>query len=193
MSEEVKTAEPEKKESGLENLNPSELIEIIKETRSEAKTRRLKEKELSEKLAEYENKFTLEEQNKKIAEGKKDEVISELMEKLKSKEKEYEPFVEKAKRYDEYDSSKRTKIKSVLGDNWLTSFETLPLSDLEELASKLNNDLRLVDSDNGKGAKPSPKEYFTMEELKGLTPKELQNKEILEKANKSMEFHSKRN
>ena len=190
--EESKPVETEKKDT-LSELSTEELVKIIKETRSEAKERRLKEKELNDKILEFESKFETEAQNKKIAEGKKDEVILELQEKLKSKDKEFEPLKEKATKFDEYDMTKRNKIKEVLGDGWLNSFNTMPLVELEELASKLNSNIKLLDTDNGAGKKHSTKEYFTMEELKRLSPQELQNKETLEKANKSMEFHSKRN
>lgn len=193
MSEKAQEVTEVTPKDSLSELSTDELVKIIKETRTEAKERRLKEKELSEKIAEFESKISQEEQNKKLAEGKKDEVILELQEKLKSKEKEFEPFVEKAKKYDDYDNTKRTKIKGVLGDNWLSSFDNMPLSELEELASKLNSNVKLLDTDNGSKSKLPAKEFFSMEELKKLTPEQLQNKETLEKANKSLEFHSKRN
>ena len=182
--------EAEKK--SLEGKSTDELLEIIRETRNEAKQRRLKEKELNDKLAAFEAEKEQEAQQKKIAEGKKDEVILELQQKIKAKEEEYSPFIEKAKKFDEYDSSKRNKIKSTLGDGWLTSFDNMPLNDLEELAVKLNPDVKLIDSDNGKNKKASGKEFFTLEELKALTPEQLRDKDILAKANKSMEFHSKK-
>lgn len=190
MSDEAKAVEAEK--STLEGKSADELIEIIRETRKEAKDRRLKVTELSDKLSGLEAKINEEEQNKKIAEGKKDEVILELQQKLKLKDDEYKPFIEKATKYDEYDSSKRGKLKEALSDGWLSSFETMPLIELEELASRFNAGVKLLDSDNGANKKPAPKEYFTMEELKKLTQKELADKEILAKANKSLEYHGKK-
>jgi hypothetical protein len=191
--EEQKAADAANPKDQLSDLSTEELVKIIKETRSEAKERRLREKELNDKITEFETKFETEAQNKKIAEGKKDEVILELQEKLKLKDKEFEPLKEKATKFDEYDATKRNKIKSILGDGWLSSFDTMPLVELEELASKLNSNVKLLDTDNGSNKKNSAKEYFTMDELKRLTSTELLNKETLEKANKSMEFHSKRN
>ena len=191
--EEPKATEVAIHKDQLSELSTEELVKIIKETRSEAKERRLREKELSDKILEFESKFETEAQNKKIAEGKKDEVILELQEKLKSKDKEFEPLKEKATKFDEYDLTKRNKIKEVLGDSWLNSFNTMPLVELEELASKLNSNVKLLDTDNGSGKKNPAKEFYNLEELKRLTPEQLKNKETLEKANKSMEFHSKRN
>ena len=190
MSDAVETVETEQK-STLEGKSADELIEIIRETRKEAKERRLKEKEVSEKLSQLEAKIGEEEQNKKIAEGKKDEVILELQQKLKLKDDEYKPVIEKATKYDEYDSAKRDELKESLQDSWMTSFDTMPLIELEKLASKLTN-VKLPDSDNGSNKKPSPKEYFTLEELKTLTAQELANKDTLAKANKSLEYHSKK-
>lgn len=191
--EEQKAAEAAIHKDQLSELSTEELVKIIKETRSEAKERRLREKELNDKILEFESKFETEAQNKKIAEGKKDEVILELQEKLKSKDKEFEPLKEKAIKFDEYDLTKRNKIKEVLGDSWLNSFNTMPLVELEELASKLNSNVKLLDTDNGSGKKSPAKEFYSLDELKKLTPEQLKNKETLEKANKSMEFHSKRN
>lgn len=131
------------------------------------------------------------ETQKKLAEGKKDEVIMELTEKLKSKEKEFEPFIEKAKKYDEYDKAKRETLKEVLKDNWMESFDTMPLMDVEKIASKLTHNVKLPDADNGTNKSNPTKEIFSLEELKKLTPEQLRDKDILKKANKSMEYHAR--
>ena len=190
--EEAKKKEAEASKSKLKELSTDELIDIIHDVRQEAKQRRLKEKELNEKLEAIEAEKSQQEQDKKIAEGKKDEVILELQEKLKKKDEEFKPFVDKAKLHDDYDSSKRNAIKEVLSDNWLASFENMPLAELEQLASKLNSDVKLLDTDTGKNKKKAGKEFFTVEELKTLTQAELADKDILAKANKSLEFHSKK-
>jgi len=190
--EEAKKKEAEASKSKLKELSTDELIDIIHDVRQEAKQRRLKEKELNEKLEAIEAEKSKQEQDKKIAEGKKDEVILELQEKLKKKDEEFKPFVDKAKLHDDYDSSKRNAIKEVLSDNWLASFENMPLAELEQLASKLNSDVKLLDTDTGKNKKKAGKEFFTVEELKTLTQAELADKDILAKANKSLEFHSKK-
>ena len=189
---EVKQAEQETQKKTLEGKSSDELIDIIRETRNEAKNRRLKEKELADKITELEAKVTQTDQDKLLAEGKKDELIETLKTQLKSKDDEYKPFKEKASKYDEYDAAKRTKIKEILSDDWMPSFDNLPLIELEELASKLNSNVKLKDSDNGTNKAKPGKEYFTLEELKRLTPKELADKDVLAKANKSMEFHSKK-
>lgn len=144
---EVKAAEAEKNK--LDDLSVPELIDIIKETRSEAKQRRLKERELQEKLEAIESEKTKQEQDKKLAEGKKDEVIIDLT-------KQLEDVKKKASQWDEYNSVKRGQLKDQLKDNWLESFEIMPLSELEILASKFNKGATLVDSDNGSSKKKQP-------------------------------------
>ena len=193
MSDEVKeVVETTEVKNSLDGKTSDQLIDIIRETRNEAKNRRLKEKELTDKITELEAKVTQTDQDKLLAEGKKDELIETLKTQLKSKDDEYKPFKEKATKYDEYDKTKREKIKEILDKDWMPSFDNLPLIELEELASKLNSNVKLKDSDNGTGKAKPGKEYFTLEELKRLTPKELADKDVLAKANKSMEFHSKK-
>lgn len=177
----------ENSNSSNANENTNSKSVPLSALQEERKKRQTLEAEIEKFRKEKEDAET----QKKIAEGKKDEVILELTEKLKNKDKEFEPFVEKAKRYDEYDSSKRSKIKDALKDNWLTSFENMPLSELEELASKLTGNVKLADVDNGKGKKTPEKDIFSLDELHALTTEQLRDKDILKKANKSLEFHSK--
>lgn len=145
--EELKSAEAAKQE--LKDLSVPELIDIIKETRSEAKQRRLREKELADRLEAIEAEKAKSEQEKKLAEGKKDEVIIDLT-------KQLEDIKSKASQWDEYNKTKRTQLKDLLKDNWMESFETLPLNDLENLASKFSKDATLLDTDNGNNKKKQP-------------------------------------
>lgn len=140
----------------LEGKSVSELIEIIHETRSEAKARRTREKELSDRLSSYEAKQNELEQSKKIAEGKKDEVISDLTKQLESVTKD-------AEQWKKYFGTKKTKIKESLKENWLDSFDLLPLEDLEALELKFNNSSTLLETDGGK------KKIAQVGRLEGLT------------------------
>lgn len=143
----------EAERKSLEGKSTQQLLDIIFETRSEARDRRLKEQELSKRLEKIESDKTEEEKKKKIEEGKQGEVITELTDKLKKAE-------EKAKKFDEYDSTKRVKLKEIFGEKWMPSFEkpeVVPLIELEDLASKLTNSGEsLLDSDNGKNKKQQP-------------------------------------
>lgn len=196
--EEIKQAELEKQKSAeaekksLEGKSATELIDIIRETRTEAKERRLKNKELEERLNLIETDKQKAETEKKIAEGKKDEVIAELQKKITDQEKDFEPVKEKAKKYDDYDAAKRADLKSKLGESWMDSFNMMSLIELEKLATKLDPNIKLADHDNGTNKKKQEGEYYSLDELKALTSKQLSDKDILAKANKSMEFHSKK-
>jgi hypothetical protein len=180
----------EAEKSTLEGKSVGELLDIIKSTRNEAKERRLSEKELKDKLAQLEAKLSDDEQAKKIAEGKKDEVILELQQKLKIKDDEYKPFIDKATKYDEYDSSKRNQLKEVLKDKWLPSFDNIPLIDLETLASQLSSGKKLLDTDNGKSKQHISEDVFSLEELKHIQVSDYTDEKIYDKVKRSMEYHN---
>ena len=156
MAEVIEQVE-ESTTSTLDKLDPTELVSIIKDTRSEAKKYRLELKAIKDQLSGFESAKEQAEQDKKIAEGKKDEVIQELSGKLSSTQK-------KAEEWDNYQASKREALKGKIGDNWLESFVNLPLIDLEKLADKFNGSTTLVDTDNGQGKKLGQREAI----LKGL-------------------------
>ena len=150
MSDEKVVLEESKKESKLEELGKDELIEIVRSTRGEAKNYRLELKDIKTQLAELQTAKEKEITDKKLAEGKKDEVITELTGQLAS-------LKDKAERYDSYDKNKRNALKEQLGeDNWLKSFDTIPLEELETLASKFTNTKDLPDTDSAKQVKKQP-------------------------------------
>ena len=117
--------------SKLLNLEKDELYKIIQETRSEAKERRLKEKELTEKLSEFEKKQEEANQKDLKSKGKHEEIIAELNKKLS----ELEPA---AKEHREYVDKRKETLKLSLEEKgiWIESFTTLNLSALEELDNK---------------------------------------------------------
>lgn len=166
--------EKEMQKDALEAKSAEELISIIKETRSEAAERRVKNKELESKIEELQTSIDNVTQKEKLADGKKDEVIQDLTNKLneaQSKVKDYESTVNK---WNEYETTKREAFKKTLGENWLDSFESLPLTDLEKLSSKFQGKA-LLETDNGQGKKPP-----VNQQLEGLK-KDL---EVAKKANK---------
>lgn len=138
MSEEKKEVqdEPKKdeiqdeKHSDLENLDAKELIAIIKETRSEAKTRRIKGNELEAEL----DKYKAIEQKAKDDDLKKKGEYETL---LTNKDAEIDKYKPKAEEWDAYISNKREDIKKELGENWDDDYDSLNLSALEKLSAKL--------------------------------------------------------
>ena len=105
-------------------------------------------KSVKEKVDELLNDKQKQEQDKKIAEGKKDEVIIDLTKQLEENKK-------KAGEWEKYSSVKREKLKKDIGENWLESFNLIPLDELEVLASKFSGK-SLVDSDTGSGKTKQP-------------------------------------
>lgn len=136
--EEKKAAEAAAEKEGLtlNELSPSELIEIIRQTRSEAKEKRLLNKELSDKLAKIDQDKALEEQKKLADEGKFKELLT-------AKEKEIETLNQtlkpKADEYDKFRQDEIEQIKKVLGDKWDDDFEKLSLPALRKMAVTLSS------------------------------------------------------
>ncbi len=118
----------------LKSLSDEEKLKEILALRNEAKERRLKEKELSDKLAEFEKKQAEEVEKDKKAKGKHEEIIADLKKELES----LKPLAEK---YTEYNKVKKAAIKKSLEEKevWMDSFNKLELTELEALAEKFNS------------------------------------------------------
>ena len=155
MTDEEKKAEglakekaAEEAKAGLKAKSTDELIDIIHSTRSEAKGYRLELKDLRTDIESLKGDKAKEEQEKKIAEGKKDEVIVELTDKIAG-------LTVKSNEWDDYNKVKREELKTKFGDNWLESFVTMPLNDLESLVIKFNSAKEAVDTDTASTQKTS--------------------------------------
>jgi hypothetical protein len=149
---EAKAKEETDRHEKLTSLSDEEKVNEILALRSEAKERRLKEKEISEKLSEFEKKQADEIEKDKKAKGKYDEIITDLKKKLE----EFEPL---ANKYKEYDETKRQKIKESLTEKelWIESFAKLDLSELEALDEKFSKTPKKVPTDDSKNFVPKGK------------------------------------
>jgi hypothetical protein len=166
------------------------LVELVRTTRAEAGAKRIDLRDLQEKYQQ--DKTNFETEKKTLLETKQKE-IDDAIKAIEEKYKDFEPLKEKATKFEAYDAEKRKAIKEVLGDKWLSSFDTMPLLDLEKVFNNLMPDNKLTDHDNGKGKKHTDKEIFTMEELKKFSQAELMaDKDLLAKVNKSLTFHNKK-
>lgn len=142
----LEKAELEKAEHGkLLGLTPEEYIQMIRETRNEAKDRRLKLKELTEKLSAYEKRET-EEREKKLKESGELQTLLDEKDKLIN---EYKPKVEE---FEKYIDKKKRAVKSELeaAGVWSESLSKLSLIDLENIAEKFKTK---TPTDNSKGFK----------------------------------------
>jgi DNA gyrase/topoisomerase IV subunit A len=135
--EEKKAAEAAAVKEGLtlNELSPSELIEIIRQTRSEAKEKRLLNKELSERIAEIDKAKLLEEQKKLEEEGKFKELLTAKEIEIENLNKTLKP---KAEEYDKFRQEEIEQVKKILGDKWDDEFSNLSLPALRKMAVTLS-------------------------------------------------------
>lgn len=164
-------------------------IDVTRQAKKQAGAQRIELRDLQEKYQQDKTNFETEKQTLLTT---KEKEIADAIIAVEEKYKDFEPLKEKAAKFETYDTEKRKAIKEVLGDKYLASFDTMPLLDLEKLFNNLMPDNKLIDSDNGKGKKPNDKEYFTMDEIKSFTQKELMaDKDLLAKVNKSLTYNNK--
>jgi len=138
---------PEKSEDELEKAEVKDLVKIIKEMRQENAERRVANKKLEDKLKELDKDKEKQKQKDLEEQGK----WKELYEAELAKVKEFEP---KVTEYTEYQNVKRETLKKQLGDKWIDSFASTPLTELEVLAGKLTETKEQPNSSNHKGSKP---------------------------------------
>lgn len=153
----IEKAETEKAEHGkLLGLTPEEYIQMIRETRNEAKDRRIKLKEVTEKLTAYEQREQ-EEKEKKLKESGK---LQELLEEKDRLINEYKPKVEE---FEKYINNKKKAVKSELetAGVWSESLSKLSLTDLENIAEKFKTK---TPTDSSKGFKNNVNYEKTPEE-----------------------------
>ena len=141
----------------LKSLSEEEKVKEILNLRQESKERRLKEKELSERLTAYEAEKEAEKQKDLRAKGKHEEIIAELNKKLTEREKEMNALKPLAEKYTEYNTVKKATIKKSLEDKsvWMDSFDKLDLQELEALAEKFHTPQK-TGTDTSKNFTPSP-------------------------------------
>jgi len=131
LAKETKRIAFDKAQEELKGQSVDKLVSIINDTRSEAKDYRLDLKAFKEELEGLKGDKEKEEQEKQIADGKKDEVIAGLNEKVVGLTKESD-------KWNDYNTKKRAKVKEEFGENWLESFTLMDLNDLEALRDKFN-------------------------------------------------------
>lgn len=172
--DEQKAADVAKKnvDNDLTTATPERLREIVLETRSEAKQRRLKEQELSEELETLRAEKAKQEQDKKLAEGKDKEVIVDLTKQVDDWRTKY---LQIKTEYEIYETSENDQIKKIMGESWTDSLLKLSLAERKKLASKFTPGESLLDSDNGSKKKGSltkieglKKDYQLAEQRKDL-------------------------
>lgn len=157
MADETNVQDEQKKEdvqdeqhSDLEKLDAGELVSIIKDLRSEAKSRRLKASELQSKLDEIKAKEDKAKEDELKKKGDYEKLLAE-------KESQIAQLSDKAKAFDEYRETKVNSTKELLGESWLDEYSKLSIAALERLGQTMSKQMQVkinVDDPNKKAKTP---------------------------------------
>lgn len=168
QEDQSKEQEAQDNSTGLETKPVEELITIIKETRSEAKQRRLAEKSLAEKIESLQKEIDEAKEAKMKEEGNKDGLIKTLEEKLNSRNSEFEKAKSKAEQFEQYETAKRKAIKKQFGEKWKESFSKFTLDELEELAEDIIKESKVPTDSSNSFYRKNGKDKSTEEKLMGI-------------------------
>ena len=156
----VKDDEKDQKDP-LAGLSKEEIIGILKDTRSEAASRRVEAKELKAKIAEKEAKEKEVSDAKAAKNGEFEKLASERLaeiEILKSKITEKDSELEE---FTVFKTTQKATYKEQIGDAWSDEFDTMSLSTLGVLAEKLNVKKKSFDTDGaGVGGNKGEQKMF---------------------------------
>ena len=153
--EEKKAAEAKAKEEleaqkkSLEGKSADELIDIIRQTRSEAKDRRLKERELEEELQKMKDAQKAKEEAKLKEDGKLKELIEAKEKELSNFQSEVTTYKTKAEEFEQFKQSKIDDAKKKLGDKWDEDYSKLSLTALDKLVNSLTLEGKNINVDKG--------------------------------------------
>jgi len=147
--------------SELTKLAQDELVDIIRQTRTEAKNYRLELKSLKEKQQEFDTQKRKEEEDKLKAEGEYQKLLAE-------RERELEAIKPKADAFEKLRLAEIDETKTELTklDKWDEEYSNLSIPALRKLRSSLlKTNGKPEDVDDGKPADP-PKVTLTAEQRK---------------------------
>lgn len=131
----------------LENKDQVPVAVLIKE--------RKEKQELKKKLDAIEAAQKKADEDKLVEQGKLKEALDLKVKEFEDYKKSIEPQLKKASDFEEFQTKKREKIKTDLGDKWVESFNNIPLNDLEVVAEKLKAQ-PATQTNNGTGGTPPP-------------------------------------
>ncbi len=157
LEAEKKTAEESAKKKAdelakaeLNKKSVEELAELLSSTRSEAKTRRLKERELEEEIAKMKTAQQVAEDAKLLEDGKIQELLDAKMAELTNTQTELEQTKTVAEELTNFKAAKVEDAKKKMGSRWDDSYAVLPLTALDKLANSAAP--KIPGSDNGADA-----------------------------------------
>lgn len=124
--ETVETVEKEKSVVTLDDLSADELKQIVRDTRSEAKTYRISLRELQKEKEQFETVKRKEEDEKLKAKGEYQKLLDE-------REKEIETMKPKADAFEQLRLSELEEAKGILKDKWDDEYSNLSIPTLRKL------------------------------------------------------------
>ena len=127
----------------LDDLSADELIDIVRQTRAEAKTYRVSLRELQKEKEQLDAVKRKEEDDKLKQKG-------EYTKLLDAKEKEVEALKVKADAFEQLRTSEIEEAKKTLGEKWDDEYGNLSLTALRKTVQLLNVKENVAGSDNGK-------------------------------------------
>ena len=146
--ETVETVEKEKSVVTLDDLSADELKQIVRDTRSEAKTYRISLRELQKEKEQFETVKRKEEDEKLKAKGEYQKLLDE-------REKEIETMKPKADAFEQLRLAELEEAKDTLKDKWDDEYSNLSIPALRKLIKNFAGKTVKVDSvDDGKSGDP---------------------------------------
>ena len=158
MEETKEKVEDQPKEITLKDLSTDELVDIIRQTRKEAKDHRLKARDLADKLEQTDSEKRKGLEDKMKADG-------EIQKLLEQRDKELESMKPKAEAFEHLRMAEIEDAKRILGDDWDEEYSNLSITALRRTIQLLEERRAVAGADNGKIPEP-PKVQLTDAEKK---------------------------
>ena len=131
----------------LNKKSVEELAELLSSTRSEAKQRRLKERELEDEIAKMKATQKAIDDAKLLEDGKIQELLDAKTLELTTTQSELEQTKTVAEELTTFKAAKVEDAKQKMGSRWNDSYATLPLTVMDKLANEAAP--KIAGSDNG--------------------------------------------
>ena len=146
-AEESAKKEAEERATELKTKSVEELAELLTSTKSEARTRRLKERELEEEIAKMKAEQKKIDEDKLIADGKLKELLDSKIVELTDTQTKLTSAETRAEESANFKAAKVEEYKTLMGSKWDDSYAKLPLISLDKLV--LLSTPKKIGSDNG--------------------------------------------
>jgi hypothetical protein len=153
-AEEVAKKLADERAAELSKISKEELAELLSQTRSEAKERRLKARELEDEIVKLKAATKKVDEDKLIADGEIQKLLDSKILELAEVQTERDKFKTEAEESKAFKAKKVEGYKIELGDKWNPDFANLSLTALNDLVGMTKGKTKII-SDNGSNGKHS--------------------------------------